>query len=107
MKRMKTRSIKAFRQNFFNRYGTLPTDQAIIGYDTILFFGRQLKNKGTGFLTTLDQEIGNGLHTQFAVNRVVTKQKAVSDDNLNAFDQHENSKIHILEFRGFQFLKVN
>ncbi len=100
-------SIQAFRQNFFNRYGTLPTDEAIKGYDTVLFFGRQLKNKGTGFLTTLDQEMGNGLHTQYEVNRVVTKQRAVSDDNLNAFDQHENSKIHILEFRGFQFLKVN
>ena len=100
-------SIIAFRQNFFNRYGTLPTDQAIQGYDTVLFFGRQLKNKGTGFLNTLDQEVGNALHTQYAIDRVITKQREVSDDNLNAFDQHENSKIHILEFRGFQFLKVN
>ncbi len=99
-------SIKAFRQNFYNRYGTLPTEEAIKGYDTVLFFGRQLKNKGTGFLNTLDQERDNGLLTQFTIDRIVTQQREVSDDNLSIFDQHENSNIHVLEFRGFQFLEV-
>jgi len=34
--------VRNFKQNFFNQYGALPTDDAFKGYDSMLYFGRQL-----------------------------------------------------------------
>ena len=99
--------VKNFKQNFFNRYGALPTDDAFKGYDSMLYFGRQLKEKGSGFFHQLDQSYSNGLHTKYEINRVVNKVKPAGDNNLNQFDQHENTFVHILEFKDFQFMRVN
>ena len=102
-----TDNVKAFRKHFFNKYKALPTDEAYKGFDTVLYFGRQLKEKGTGFYSTLDQSPGSGLHTQFNIERTVTQDRTTGEENLDAFDQQENKKIHVLEFRDFHFIKVN
>jgi len=55
----------------------------------------------------LDQSYKNGLHTNFEINRVVNKQRTTGDEQLDYFDQYENTYVHILEFKDFQFVKVN
>ena len=47
------------------------------------------------------------LHTRFSINRVVTKQRTIEMENLNLFDQYENTHVNILEFKDYQFQKVN
>ena len=99
--------VKSFKQNFFNHYGTVPTDQAFNGYDTVLYFGRMLKQFGPSFSNKLDQNYNNMLHTRFAINRVVTKPRTTGMENLNQFDQYENTFVNILEFKDYRFQRVN
>jgi len=51
----------------------VPTEQAFKGYDTVLYFGRMLKEYGPSFYNKLDQNYKDMLHTRFAINRVVFK----------------------------------
>ena len=99
--------VSSFKQNFFNKYGTVPTEQAFKGYDTVLYFGRMLKEYGPSFYNKLDQNYKDMLHTRFAINRVVTKPRTTGMENLNLFDQYENTHVNILEFKDYQFQKVN
>lgn len=98
--------VKSFKQNFFNNYGTVPSEQAFKGYDTVLYFGRMLKQFGPSFYNKLDQNYKDMLHTRFAINRVVTKPRTTGMENLNLFDQYENTHVNILEFKDYQFQRV-
>jgi len=99
--------VKSFKQNFYNNYGTVPTEQAFIGYDTVLYFGRMLKQYGPSFYNKLDQNYKDMLHTRFTINRVVTKPRTTGMENLNQFDQYENTFVNILEFKDYQFQRIN
>ena len=98
--------IRAFKQNFYDKYGTLPTEEAYKGFDTVLYFGRQLGQYGTGFINTIDQFPHRGLQSNFQINRTITKQRPLDDANLNSFDQLENTYVHILAFQNYQFMVV-
>jgi len=99
--------VKSFKQNFYNNYGTVPTEQAYKGYDTVLYFGRMLQQYGPSFYNRLDQNYKDMLHTRFSINRVVTKPRTTGMENLNQFDQYENTHVNILEFKDYQFQRIN
>lgn len=101
--------IQSFREGFYNKFGMPPTDEAFKGYDTVLYFGRMLKEFGTGFRHKLDQNAKDGLHTRFNIQRTVTTQPVggLEGENLNQFDQYMNKYLNILEFSGYQFRKAD
>ena len=101
--------IQSFKKDFYNKYGMPPTNEAYKGYDTILFFGRMLKEFGTGFRLKLDQNAQDGLHTRFDIQRTVTQAKTggLEGTALNQFDQYMNKHLNILEFSGYQFRKAD
>jgi len=101
-------NIQAFKENFYNKFGMPPTTEAFKGYDTVLYFGRMLKEFGTGFKHKLDVNPANGLHTRFDIQRTVTQPKGgLEGDALNKFDQYMNKHLNILEFSGYQFRKAD
>ena len=100
--------IQSFKQGFFNKYGMLPTEEAFKGYDIMLYFGRMLKQFGTGFRNVLDKNPDDYLHTRFDFQRTVTQPKILSEgQGLDLFDQYENKFVNILEFEGYQFKKAD
>ena len=96
--------IRAFKQNFYAKYGSIPTEEAYKGFDTVLYFGRMLNQYGTEFLSIIDQVPHQGLQSNFNINRTVTKTRPLDDANLNSFDQMENTHVHILAFKDYQFM---
>jgi len=101
-------TIQTFKEGFYNKYGMPPTTEAFKGYDTVLFFGRMLKEFGTGFRNKLDITPKDGLHTRFDIQRTVTQsQISVEGEALNRFDQYMNKHLNILEFSGYQFRKAD
>ncbi len=100
--------IQSFKQGFYNKYGMPPTEEAFKGYDIMLYFGRMIKQFGTGFRNSLDKNSDDYLHTRFDFQRTVTSPKIPSEgQNLNLFDQYENKFVNILEFEGYQFKKAD
>ena len=101
-------AIQNFREAFFNKYGMPPTEEAFKGYDTILYFGRLLKELGTGFANKIDVNPADGLHTRFDIQRIVTTpQVPLEGEALNQFDQLMNKHLNILEFTDYQFRRAD
>jgi len=92
--------IKNFRQRYFERYGMGPTEDAIVGYDVMMYFGESLSRNGTGFPQKLDSESQQMLHSEFSFQAVVP---ANNIENLNAVDFYENKQVNILKFKDYHF----
>jgi hypothetical protein len=94
--------VRFFKRRFFDRYGSIPTNDSFLGYDTALFFGRMLQKYGTRFQYYLDQESGNYLHTVFEIKPTVTKTDRFGLEKFD-IDQFENKFLNVLEFEDYQF----
>ena len=98
-------TIVDFKRSFFNEYGMPPTTEAYKGYDVALYFGRMLKDYGTGML----QELGNNpkkmLHADLQFYPTFTASSA--GEGKSIVNQFENKYVHILRFDNYKFVKVN
>jgi ABC-type branched-subunit amino acid transport system substrate-binding protein len=98
--------VRNFRRNYYNRTGTIPGNDAFLGYDLTLYFGRMLKNKGRNFLTQIDMNPsrnGQYIHTQFKFEA----DYPYGTDNFSSINKFENKFVNILKFEGFKFQKAN
>lgn len=98
-------AARAFRQAFYDAYGTVPNDDAYNGYDVTLFAGKMLKKYGLSFPQRLALEPPyEGLHAQFQFAKVFST--GAVDDLLNEYDYLENTFVHILKFENYKFKPV-
>ena len=98
--------VRQFKRKFFDEYGTIPREEAYLGYDAMNYFGKMLNQYGREFPQSLDRQPYDVLHGRFEFERVVLKPEEHKED-LNYFDQLENKFVHILQFRDFQFQPAN
>ncbi len=94
--------VRQFKNKFFQEYGTIPKEEAYLGYDAMLYFGKMLDQYGTTFPQSIDRQPYDVLHGRFEFERVVLEPEQHKED-LNYFDQLENKFVHILQFQDFQF----
>ncbi len=92
--------VKQFKQKYFQSYGTVPNDEAYLGYDVMLYFGKQLAKYGKDFSKQLDSRPSDVLHGRFNFQRSVTEPSKHKED-LDYYDQLENQFVHILKFQEF------
>jgi hypothetical protein len=92
--------VKQFKSKFFESYGTVPSEEAFLGYDVMLYFGKMLAKYGKNFSQKLDVSPSDVLHGRFEFNRIVLYPNQHKED-LNYFDQLENTYVHILRFHDF------
>jgi hypothetical protein len=92
--------VRQFRRKYFDTYGTVPNEEAFLGYDVMLYFGKMLAKHGKGFPAKLDTSPSDVLHGRFEFNRIVLYPERHKED-LDYFDQLENTFVHILKFRDF------
>lgn len=98
-------AARAFRQAFYDAYGTVPGDDAYNGYDVTMFAGKMLKKYGLSFPQRLASEPAyEGLHAQFQFAKVFST--GAVDDRLNEYDYLENTFVHILKFENYKFKPV-
>ena len=100
------RRVTAFKQQYIDRYGDVPDDNAHLGYDTMLYFGRQLGAKGVNFYRVLDQLDDNMMTGYFDFERQVHNGQG-SEGGVQSFDQFENSNLNIIQFKDYRFQKAN
>lgn len=93
--------VRQFKTKYFNSYGTVPNDEAFLGYDVMRYFGEQMAMNGKDFFKKLDTKPSDVLHGRFEFNRVVTDPSKHKED-LDYYDQLENTFVHILKFQQFR-----
>lgn len=93
--------VKFFRSRFFDRFGAVPTDEAFIGYDVMLYMGRMIHKHGTKFHLALDRESQRYLHTRFNIQPVGTTAAVRSEDYTP--QKFENKYVNILKFQDYYF----
>ena len=94
--------VRQFRRKFFDTYGTVPTEDAFLGYDVMLYFGTMINKWGKDFSQNLDQQAYDVLHGRFEFDRVVLDPSRHKED-LKYFDQLENTFVNILRFKDYHF----
>lgn len=97
--------VRQFKNKFFQLYGAIPNEEAYLGYDAMLYFGKMLNQHGRLFPQSIDRQPFDVLHGRFEFERVVLEPEKHKED-LNYFDQLENTFVHILQFQDFQFQPV-
>jgi len=98
--------VQGFKQRYFDMYGAIPDENAYIGYDIMLYFGKMLKKHGDQFQKKIDQEIEQYLHTRFEFVPLAPKSFQAGSERYDV-DQYENKHVNILEFREFYFQLAN
>lgn len=103
--------IRDFRRTFYDRFGTLPREEAYVGYDVMKYFSRMLQKHGTRFQYQLEREPVNALHTNFRFERVIDPPEETTPGGMEQrqppIERFENKYLNILRFQNFQFRKVN
>ena len=107
--RYDTEAVRAFRQLFYDTYGTIPDEDAFNGYDVTLFTGRMLKKYGLSFPQRLStEEPFEGLQGMFQFAKVFsTDSSAPASDRLDQYDYLENIFVHILKYQNYRFLPAD
>ncbi|MBX2870449.1 MAG: ABC transporter substrate-binding protein [Saprospiraceae bacterium] len=99
--------VRSFKQRFFDKFGSIPTYEAYIGYDVMLYFSRMMKKYGTKFHLALEREPTQMMHTRFNFERVVAPASRSGADLFDTIEQFENKYVNILKFEDFQFQLAN
>lgn len=95
-----------FKTRFFDRYGIVPDPAAFQGYDLMYYFGTMLHEKGTGFLSELENNLTRPMNLGLDLQPVYST--SIPDRNLNEqVLYYENRGIRILEFRDLEFHLIN
>ncbi len=98
----KSSEAQFFKRTYFDRYGTIPSNDAFIGYDLMLYIGRLLQKHGTAFPTKIDAEQEKYMHTKFEFEPIV-KARTTGNEDFSNIDQYENKYVNILCFKEFRF----
>lgn len=94
--------VLSFRQEFFYRFGILPSTEAFLGYDLTLYLGEQLQKVGLRFFETTAAIASPGLATQFDFQPVVAPSPYGAEFP-GLIQRYENQFVHLLEFVNYQF----
>ncbi len=98
-------AVRQFRQRYFERFGTLPTQAAYLGYDITYYFCKQLLQFGTRFQKVLDAHPWEGLHMRFEVEPVPATPLP-NMETLERVDRYENSALYLLQFKEYHFQPI-
>lgn len=92
-----------FSNDYYRKYGFLPTNETYIGYDLCRFFIPLLLEYGTRFYKLLDQFSYQGIHTNFEFKPIYRVDK----NNNQEISRWENTYLNMLKFSDYEFVKVN
>ena len=96
--------VADFRRYYFERFSALPEDDALDGYDMMMFIGSNLAREGKNFQYRLDRDQSDYLQTSFDIQKV-SLDKSAQSDNFNQIDYFENRKLDIVRFRQDRLIR--
>jgi len=99
-------NIQQFKREFFQRFRSLPGDDAYFGYDVGYFFGKALMKYGKQFQFFVDQDEDLPLlGSRYDIQKKYPGE-TVSDD-FSDIDYLSNQLVEIIQFADNRFIRVN
>lgn len=98
--------IRTFRREFLDLYGEIPTQDAIKGYDLMLYIGRNIWKYGVNFQNYLEYEPTSYMQSTYNIKKAKSDDSPTANDP-DAFDFYENKHLDIIEFKGTKFHRRN
>ena len=98
--------IKDFKQKFFDSYGTPPEEEAYIGYESTLYFGKLLQQYGNQFLRFLPSTDMANTYTTYNFREVYKTPGVIGDrpsGDQMSIERYENKFVQILQFKNYYF----
>lgn len=97
--------IQEFKRRFFDEYGTPPHEEAYIGYESTLYFGRLVAKYGKQFMRFLPAEDRKTLYTNYRFREIYNEPPGpVGDTRRQAqVERYENTFVQILKFQDYYF----
>jgi hypothetical protein len=99
--------VRRFRRSFYDRYATLPRDEAYIGYDITRYFLDMAAKYGTRFQFQLPDNPADLMHTSFRFSPVAVVPATAAGLDEAVIDRFENKFVNILRYRDFSYQRVN
>ena len=99
--------IREFRRKFYDRFATLPRDEAYIGYDVTRYFLQMAARYGTRFQFELEGNPQDMLHTSFRFAPVAVLPASATSLEQAVIDRFENKFVNILRYRDYAYQRVN
>ena len=99
--------IREFRRKFYDRFATLPRDEAYIGYDVTRYFMQMAARYGTRFQFELERNPQDMLHTSFRFAPVAVLPATATSLEEAVIDRFENKFVNILRYRDYAYQRVN
>lgn len=91
--------IREFRRAYLDMYGEIPSEDAVKGYDLMLYLGRHIWKYGRNFQYYLENEATSYLQSVYNIRKARSEDSPISNDPLK-FDYFENKHLDIIEFTG-------
>ncbi|MBP7184727.1 MAG: amino acid ABC transporter substrate-binding protein [Saprospiraceae bacterium] len=94
--------VVKFKNDFYNKYNTIPSETAYRGYDQTYFIAKKMNTYGLNFNQYLSNEKEHYLHSIFDFKK---EFKSVGNlENSFNFDFYENKHVYILSFDQYRFV---
>ncbi len=100
-------AVREFRRKFYERYASLPRDEAYVGYDVTRYFLRMAAEHGTRFQYALEANPEDLMHTRFRFQPVAIVAANATNFEQATLDRFENKFVNILRFQDYAFKRVN
>jgi ABC-type branched-subunit amino acid transport system substrate-binding protein len=97
--------VQEFERAFYEKFGTLPDDDAFAGYDAVVFVATLLQQFGLNFPEKVSEsgKFYSSMTGGFYMRRVPRASDAPLDGSGPDYDYVENIFVHILKFKDYQF----
>ncbi|WP_157974292.1 ABC transporter substrate-binding protein [Lewinella sp. IMCC34183] len=99
--------VREFRRKFYDRFATLPRDEAYIGYDVTRYFLRMIARYGTRFQFELEDHPETLMHTSFRFAPVAVIPADATNLEEAVIDRFENTFVNILRYTDYAYQRVN
>lgn len=96
----------SFKSAFYNRYGSIATEEAYLGHDVTLFAGRMLNKYGTKFQGKMEEEYNSYIQHRFNFQPKLRPQQDGAEVP-PIVEQFENQMIYFLQFKNYHFNQVD
>jgi hypothetical protein len=99
--------VRSFRRKFYDRFATLPRDEAFVGYDVTRYFLNMAAKYGTRFQFELSRNPEDLMHTSFRFEPVAVIPATATDLEEAVIDRFENKFVNILRYTDYAYKRVN
>ena len=100
-------SVKTFKNNFYSKYGDIPSQEAYLGYDLMVYVGEALEKYGNKFQGYADLVEAPYLQHRFDFQPNINGKLDDASGVKPTVNQFENKQIYLLNFKNYKFQKAN